>query len=57
MQLLERVSRERNQRLKQLAQAAERPANPLIFNGTERRVSPLAVGGKPCSEMIGHNQP
>ena len=45
-QFLERVTRERDERLKQLAKAAERPANPFVFEGTERRVSPLAVGGK-----------
>ncbi|MEI6655709.1 MAG: hypothetical protein WCP45_13160, partial [Verrucomicrobiota bacterium] len=45
-QFLERVTRERDERLKQLAKAAEGPANPFVFEGTERRVSPLAVGGK-----------
>ena len=45
-QLFERVSRERDERLKQLAKAAERPADPFVFEGAERRVSPLAVGGK-----------
>ncbi len=45
-QLLERVSRKRNERLKRSSQTEERPANSFVFKGTERRVSPLAVGGK-----------
>ena len=45
-QLFERVSREWNEPLKQLAKAAERPADQFVSKGTERRVSPLTVGGK-----------
>jgi len=45
-QFLERVPRERNDRLKQLLQSAKRPANPFVFKGTERRVSPLADRSK-----------
>jgi hypothetical protein len=44
--LLERVSRNVDERLKQFPQTAEVPANPLILNGHQRRVSPLAFGGK-----------
>jgi hypothetical protein len=45
-QFFERVTRKRNERLKQLPQATERPANSFVFRGAERRVAPLAVGGK-----------
>ena len=45
-QFFERVARQRNESLKQLAKAAKRPAKTFVSRGTERRVSPLAVGGK-----------
>ena len=52
-QLLERVSRKRDERLKQLPQSAKRPANPFVFKGTERRVSPFAVGGASACRVRG----
>jgi len=43
-QLLERVSRNADKRLKQFPQAAEASANPLILSRSRRRIPLLAVG-------------
>jgi len=45
-QFLGRVDRERGERLRQLAKAAECPAKSLILRRIERLVSPLTVGGE-----------
>jgi hypothetical protein len=46
VQLRKRVFLEWNERLNRLSQTTPALLNSFLFKGTERRISPLAIGGK-----------